>query len=42
MEENVNVALWIVAGLLAVAFLAAGGTKLAKSKQALVADPRQA
>lgn len=37
-----SVALWIVAGLLTVAFLAAGGTKLAKSKQALVADPRQA
>lgn len=37
-----NVALWIAAGLLAAVFLAAGGMKLAKSKQALVADPRQA
>ena len=30
-----NVILWIVAGLLAVAFLAAGGVKLSKSRQEL-------
>ena len=30
-----NVILWIVAGLLAVAFLAAGGMKLSKSRQEL-------
>jgi len=38
----VNIALWVIAGLLAAAFLAAGITKLVKSKQALEADPRQA
>lgn len=37
-----NIALWVIAGLLAAAFLAAGITKLVKSKQALEADPRQA
>jgi uncharacterized membrane protein len=42
MERLVNIALWIIAGLLAVAFLAAGMTKLVKNKQALEADPRQA
>jgi uncharacterized membrane protein len=42
MERHVNIALWVIAGLLAAAFLAAGITKLVKSKQALEADPRQA
>lgn len=37
-----NIALWVIAGLLAIAFLAAGLTKLVKSKQALESDPRQA
>ncbi len=37
-----NIALWVIAGLLAAAFLAAGITELVKSKQALEADPRQA
>ncbi len=37
-----NIALWVIAGLLAAALLAAGITKLVKSKQALEADPRQA
>jgi len=36
-----DIVLWIVAGLLAVAFLAAGGMKLAKGK-AVGADPRMA
>lgn len=35
-----NVAVWIVSGLLAAAFLMAGSMKLAKSKEQLVADPR--
>jgi uncharacterized membrane protein YphA (DoxX/SURF4 family) len=34
----VNVVLWIVAGLLALAFLAAGGMKLTQSKQKLAAS----
>jgi uncharacterized membrane protein len=42
MERHVNIALWVIAGLLAAAFLAAGITELVKSKQALEADPRQA
>ena len=33
-----NIALWIVAGLLAVAFLASGATKLAQSREKLVAS----
>ena len=33
-----NVVLWIVAGLLALAFLAAGGFKLTQSKQKLAAS----
>ncbi len=33
-----NVALWIVAGLLAVAFLASGATKLVQPKEKLVAS----
>lgn len=33
-----NVALWIVAGLLAVAFLAAGSLKLVKSKEQLAEE----
>lgn len=36
-----DIVLWIVAGLLAAAFLAAGGMKLAKGK-AVGADPRMA
>jgi uncharacterized membrane protein YphA (DoxX/SURF4 family) len=34
----VNIALWIVAGLLALAFLAAGGMKLAQPKEKLAAS----
>jgi uncharacterized membrane protein YphA (DoxX/SURF4 family) len=34
----VNVVLWIVAGLLALAFLAAGGMKLTQSKEKLAAS----
>jgi uncharacterized membrane protein YphA (DoxX/SURF4 family) len=33
-----NIALWIVAGLMAVAFLASGATKLAQSKEKLAAS----
>ncbi len=33
-----NVVLWIVAGLLALAFLAAGGLKLARTKEQLAAS----
>jgi uncharacterized membrane protein YphA (DoxX/SURF4 family) len=36
-EQPMNIVLWIVAGLLALAFLAAGGMKLGRSKQALAA-----
>ncbi|WP_169743154.1 DoxX family protein, partial [Glycomyces tenuis] len=32
-----NIALWIVAGLLAVGFVASGGQKLTQSKERLVA-----
>ncbi len=35
-----NIALWIVQGLLAFAFVAAGGMKLAKSREALLSDPK--
>jgi uncharacterized membrane protein YphA (DoxX/SURF4 family) len=38
----VNVALWVIAGLLAMAMLAAGSMKLAKSKTQLVANPQMA
>jgi uncharacterized membrane protein YphA (DoxX/SURF4 family) len=34
-----NIVLWILAGLLAAAFLAAGGMKLAQPKEKLVATP---
>ena len=37
-----NVALWIITGLLAAAFSAAGMTKLVKGKQGLATDPHQA
>lgn len=36
-----NTALWVISGLLAAAFLAAGITKLVKGKQGLANDPRQ-
>lgn len=36
-----NIALWIITGLLALAFLAAGLTKLVKGKDGLADDPRQ-
>jgi uncharacterized membrane protein YphA (DoxX/SURF4 family) len=35
-----NIVVWVVTGLLAALFLAAGSMKLAKSKEQLVADPR--
>lgn len=35
-----NIALWIVQGLLAVAYLAAGGMKVARSREQLVASGR--
>lgn len=35
-----NIALWIVQGLLALAYLAAGGLKVARSREALVASGR--
>ena len=35
-----NTALWIVQGLLAFAFVAAGGMKLAKSREDLLSDPK--
>ena len=37
-----NVFLWIVAGLLALVFLAAGGSKLAQPKEKLAASPNMA
>ncbi len=37
-----NVVLWILAGLLAAFFLAAGATKLAQSKEKLTASPNMA
>lgn len=37
-----NVALWVLQSLLAVVFLGAGMTKLAKHRQALLQDPRMA
>jgi uncharacterized membrane protein YphA (DoxX/SURF4 family) len=37
-----NIVLWIVAGLLAVLFLAAGGAKLAQPKEKLAASPNMA
>ncbi len=37
-----NVLLWISAGLLALVFLAAGGAKLAQSKEKLAASPNMA
>lgn len=36
MVDTVNVALWIAQGLLAVAYLAAGGMKVARPRQRLV------
>jgi hypothetical protein len=38
----VNVAVWIVSGLLAVAYLFVGGTKLLKSKERLAENPSTA
>ncbi|MEQ4725435.1 DoxX family protein [Nonomuraea sp. B19D2] len=37
-----NIVLWVVAALLAVVFLGAGGTKLAQSKEKLIASPNMA
>lgn len=37
-----SIALWIIAGILALAFLAAGMVKLVKGKSGLADDPRQA
>jgi uncharacterized membrane protein YphA (DoxX/SURF4 family) len=37
-----NIVLWIMAGLLAVMFVAAGGAKLAQSKEKLAASPNMA
>jgi uncharacterized membrane protein YphA (DoxX/SURF4 family) len=37
-----NIVLWILAGLLAAAFLAAGGMKLAQPKEKLAANPNMA
>ena len=37
-----NVVLWVLAGLLAAFFLAAGATKLAQSKEKLTASPNMA
>jgi uncharacterized membrane protein YphA (DoxX/SURF4 family) len=37
-----NVVLWILAGLLAAVFLAAGASKLAQSKEKLTASPNMA
>ncbi|HZA10303.1 DoxX family protein [Mycobacterium sp.] len=37
-----NVALWVIAGLLAVAMLGAGSMKLVKSKTQLAANPQMA
>jgi uncharacterized membrane protein YphA (DoxX/SURF4 family) len=37
-----NIVLWILAGLLAAAFLAAGGMKLAQPKEKLAASPNMA
>jgi uncharacterized membrane protein YphA (DoxX/SURF4 family) len=37
-----NIVLWLMAGLLAVMFLAAGGAKLAQSKEKLAASPSMA
>ncbi|GLI00280.1 DoxX family protein [Phytohabitans aurantiacus] len=37
-----NVVLWIIAGLLAVMFLVAGGAKLTQSKEKLAASPNMA
>lgn len=37
-----NIALWIIQSLLALAFCAAGGVKLAKGRAALLADKRMA
>jgi uncharacterized membrane protein YphA (DoxX/SURF4 family) len=39
MEVIVNVALWIIAGVLAFAFAASGTMKLVQSKDKLVASP---
>jgi hypothetical protein len=35
-----NIALWVLQGLLALAFLASGGMKAASTKEKLTADPR--
>lgn len=37
-----NIVLWVLASLLAVVFLGAGGSKLAQLKAKLAADPRMA
>lgn len=37
-----NIVLWMLAGLLALVFLAAGGMKLAQSKEKLAASPNMA
>ena len=37
-----NIALWVVSGLLAALYLTAGVTKLAKPKDALLTEPRMA
>jgi uncharacterized membrane protein YphA (DoxX/SURF4 family) len=37
-----NIVLWVLAGLLAAVFLAAGASKLAQSKEKLVASPNMA
>jgi putative exporter of polyketide antibiotics len=39
MEANVNIALWVLQGLAAFAFLGAGGMKLATPKDKLEAKP---
>jgi hypothetical protein len=38
LEHAVNIALWIVQGLLALVYLAAGGLKLARARERLVAS----
>lgn len=39
-SRSMDIAVWIVTGLLAAMFLMAGATKLAKSKEQLVTDPK--
>jgi uncharacterized membrane protein YphA (DoxX/SURF4 family) len=39
-EVTVNIALWAIQSLLAIAFVGAGGTKLAKDRATLLTDKR--